>query len=100
MDSKVLRALLMVVAMTVFGGVASAAPGKAPRVTILEDGARIAAVTIETYGVAKPYVVRRYLSLHEGDRLRTDRRRPRLCKSEEARRRGPAPDDTTRCRDT
>ena len=69
MDSKVLRALLMVVAMAVFGGVASAAPGKAPRVTILEDGARIAAVTIETYGVAKPYVVRRYLSLHEGDRL-------------------------------
>jgi hypothetical protein len=56
--------------MTLFGGLAGAAPPKPPRVTILEDGARIAAVTIETYGVAKPAIVRRYLSLHEGDRLR------------------------------
>src|SRR5580658_8676693 len=70
MDSKLLGALLIVVAMTLSGGLASAAqPAKAPRVTILQDGARIAAVTIETYGVAKAVVVRRYLALHEGDRL-------------------------------
>jgi len=44
-------------------------PRKPPRLTILEEGARIAAVTIETYGVAKDAIVRRYLSLRVGDRL-------------------------------
>jgi hypothetical protein len=71
MDSKVLGALFIVVAMTLFGACAGATqPAKPPRVTILEDGARITAVKIETYGIAEPAIVRRYLSLHEGDRLR------------------------------
>jgi hypothetical protein len=47
----------------------AAEPRKPPHVTVLEAGARIAAVTIETYGIAKVSVVRRYLSLRPGDRL-------------------------------
>ena len=71
MASKILGALLIVVAVTLFGGLADAAQSaRAPRLTILEDGARIADVSIETYGIAKPAVVRRYLSLRPGDRLR------------------------------
>jgi hypothetical protein len=48
---------------------ASAAPEAAPRVAVIERGAKIAAVTIETYGVVKPVIVERYLSLHAGDIL-------------------------------
>ena len=48
---------------------AIAAPEAAPQVAVAERGAKIAAVTVETYGVVKPAVVARYLSLHAGDTL-------------------------------
>jgi hypothetical protein len=52
-----------------FHAAGAAEPRKPPRIATVEAGARIAAVTIETYGVAKDTVVRRYLSLRAGDRL-------------------------------
>lgn len=48
---------------------AAAMPEAAPQVAIVERGARIATVTIETYGVVKQAIVRRYLSLRAGDTL-------------------------------
>ncbi|HTA54991.1 MAG TPA: hypothetical protein VK755_09655 [Candidatus Acidoferrales bacterium] len=48
---------------------AAAIPEATPRVAIVERGARIATVTIETYGVVKEPIVRRYLSLRAGDTL-------------------------------
>jgi hypothetical protein len=44
-------------------------PKGAPVIAISEAGARIAGVTIETYGVVKAETARRYLSLHQGDTL-------------------------------
>lgn len=41
----------------------------APRIAASEIGATVDSVTIETYGVVKPAIVRRYLSLRRGDRL-------------------------------
>ncbi|MGC2243653.1 MAG: hypothetical protein WBA06_08510 [Candidatus Aquilonibacter sp.] len=40
-----------------------------PVVSALQNGATIEAVSIKTYGVTKPAIVRRYLSLHAGSRL-------------------------------
>ena len=42
---------------------------KPPQLSASERGATIEDVTIKTYGVTKPSVVRRYLSLHEGSIL-------------------------------
>lgn len=57
---------LLVAAITLS---AIAAPEATPRVAVTERGAKIAAVTVETYGVVKPVIVERYLSLHAGDAL-------------------------------
>lgn len=40
-----------------------------PRIAAVDRGAVIERVSIETFGVVKPGIVRRYLSLHAGDRL-------------------------------
>jgi hypothetical protein len=48
---------------------AAAARESPPQVPIVDEGARIDAVTIETYGVTNPTVAMRYLSLHAGDVL-------------------------------
>jgi hypothetical protein len=47
----------------------SAKPERPPEVAIVERGAKIAAVTIETYGVVDAEAVQRYLSLRKGDTL-------------------------------
>jgi hypothetical protein len=49
--------------------VAAETPAGPPQVSASERGATIEDVTIKTYGVTKPSVVRRYLSLHEGSIL-------------------------------
>jgi len=67
--SGCLRALFIALAILALLQPAQAARPRAPRITVLEDGARIASVTIKTYGIAEPHIVERYLSLHEGDRL-------------------------------
>jgi hypothetical protein len=61
--------LFVVTVMLHVRPVDAANPAKPPSVTVLEDGARISSVTIQTFGIARPAVVRRYLSLREGDRL-------------------------------
>jgi hypothetical protein len=63
----VMVATLLLVATTTL--CANAAPEAAPQVAVTERGAKIAAVTIETYGGVKPAIVERYLSLHPGDTL-------------------------------
>jgi hypothetical protein len=51
---------------------AQARPDPAPQVAVAEQGAKIAAVTVETYGVVKPAIVRRYLTLRAGGTLEQD----------------------------
>jgi outer membrane protein assembly factor BamA len=48
---------------------AGAKAERSPQVAIVERGAKIAAVSIETYGVVKTEEVQRYLSLRQGDML-------------------------------
>jgi len=60
-------ATLLLVATTTLS--ANAAPDAAPQVALTERGAKIVAVTIETYGIVKLRIVERYLSLHCGDTL-------------------------------
>jgi len=48
-----------------------------PRVSLVQTGATIEDVTIKTYGVTKPVIVQRYLSLHAGSQL-TQRTQPGL----------------------
>jgi hypothetical protein len=48
---------------------APAPPVGPPQVTASQAGSTIEDVTIETYGVITPSVVRRYLALHKGSRL-------------------------------
>jgi hypothetical protein len=65
--TRMMVATVLLVAATTLS--ASGAPDATPRIAVTERGAKIAAVTIETYGVVKPVVVERYLSLHAGDAL-------------------------------
>jgi hypothetical protein len=65
--TMVMAAMMLLVAATTLS--ATAAPEAAPQVAITERGAKISAVTVETYGVVKPVIVERYLSLHAGDTL-------------------------------
>jgi hypothetical protein len=65
--TTVMVATVLLVAATTLS--ATAAPEPSPQVAVTERGARIEAVTIETYGVVMPVIVRRYLSLHAGDTL-------------------------------
>ena len=63
---------LILAVIWLLGAVAPAAADDASRIAIVEAsmaGDVIQNVTIETYGVTKPDVVRQYLSLKEGDRL-------------------------------
>lgn len=48
---------------------ASAAGEKAPVVAVIDRGATVENVSVETYGFVKPEVAMRYLSLHQGDTL-------------------------------
>jgi hypothetical protein len=61
--------LLLIGALCVARPAAAEAPQGPPLVAMTERGAVIEDVTIESYGVAKPQLVRRYLSLRKGDRL-------------------------------
>ena len=65
--TMVLVATSLLVATTTLP--AAAMPEATPRVAIAERGAKIVTVTIETYGVLKPAIVRRYLLLRAGDTL-------------------------------
>jgi len=65
--TMVMVATLLLVATTTLYAIA--APETAPEVAVTQRGAKIVAVTIETYGVIKPGIVERYLSLHRGDTL-------------------------------
>jgi hypothetical protein len=61
--------LLLGAAMLLAPSPVAAQSAGPPKLTAAESGATIEDVTIETYGVTKPSVVRRYLSLHDGSLL-------------------------------
>jgi hypothetical protein len=63
-------AVWLLAGMTLFARPAAALTEQGPpQIFAAEEGAPIAAVTIETYGATTPNVIRRYLSLQKGDRL-------------------------------
>jgi len=59
----------LIVSLAVDQHAASASPEKPPKVASADEGATIAAVSIEAYGVTSTDVANRYLTLRRGDRL-------------------------------
>ncbi len=69
-SSRLLRtAAILFAALVASAFPAYAAPQGPPRISATENGARISAVTIRTYGVVRSSGIRPYLSLRRGDRL-------------------------------
>jgi hypothetical protein len=73
-SSRIRRIVIATAAVVLACFVVGAAPANAerersPQVPMVDRGARIDDVTVETYGVTNEGVVRRYLALHKGDVL-------------------------------